>query len=176
MTLHRYYPLLMIVGALFHIGGALAWPTLVPIRILAFALLLTGYLGLLGAMGRDRPLNLLATVLAGYAGLGQAQWLLGGEAGFGMLYIMAMLGAFFVTSVAALHRTGGMRRAGVAGVAASSLPLAGLVAGHVALGGFGILGVATLGGGTELLTWPGDLLIGGWSVLAGLFVWREARP
>jgi len=167
----------LILGAALHAGGALFWPALVPLRIFGFILLLSGYLGLLSLLGLDRPLNRLSAVLAGYAAMGNLGWLLIEPAseGFGFLYVLCLFGAFFVTSVAGLHRKGALRSAGLVGAAASVVPLLALVAGHVALGGFGLLGLGwgmEAAGGNGFSTWPADLLLAAWAVVAGLFLMR----
>lgn len=140
---------------------------------MAFILLVSGYLGLLSALRLDRPLNRLSAILTGYGAVGQLVWLLLGSAQFGMLYIICLFAAFFVTSVAALHREGSLKRAGLFGLAAKAAPLVAIIGGHIVLGGFGLRGLglgysAAQGGG--FVTWPADLALSLWAVAAGLFV------
>lgn len=173
MTVSPHVPVTLIVGAILHICGVLFWPGLMPLRVLGFVLMLSGYLGLLGVLGLDRPLNRLSAILAGYAGVGHLMWLLLEPApvGFAVTYILALLLAFFATSVAALHREGGLQKAGAFGVASSAVPLVGIVVGHIVLGGFGVLGLGVVQSvGFE--TWPADVLLALWALGAGLYLGR----
>lgn len=173
MTISPHVPATLIAGAVLHICGALFWPGLIPLRLLAFILLVSGYLGLLSALGRERPLNRLSAILAGYAAVGQLMWLLMPSARFGMLYIICLFAAFFVTSVAALHREGSLKRAGLFGLAATAAPLVAIIGGHIVLGGFGLLGLGLGYSAAQsgvFVTWPADLVLSLWAVAAGLFV------
>lgn len=172
---NRHVPITLIAGALLHALGALLWPELIPLRIVGFILMLSGYLGLLTALGLGRPLNILSAVLAGYAAVGHLGWLLVKPAvgAFGLLYILCLLAALFVTSIAGIHRDGALRRAGVVGAAGAAVPISGLIGGHIALGGFGLIGIRVGQGALAtdtLLLWPADLILAGWAISAGVFV------
>lgn len=164
----------MLLGSALHVGGVLLWPELSPLRIGAFILLLLGYFGLLNGMGLGKPLNLLSAILAGYAAVSHMFWLLQGPDGqaFGFVYVLTLLTAFLITSIAALHRDGAVRRAGAWGGAAIATSLFGVVIGHVLLGGFGFLALGWgLSGNQDTLSiWPMELVLAAWIFAAGMFV------
>lgn len=180
MFVPLHIPIGMLLGAVLHIAGVLVWPELVALRVGAFILLLFGYLGLLNGMGLGKPLNLLSAILAGYAAVSHFLWLLvEPESGaFGFAYVLCLLAAFLITSIAAVHRDGAVRRAGAWGGAAIATSLISVVIGHVALGGFGIL---TLGWGVSaagqdvLILWPLDLVIAVWIFSASIFVLQSGK-
>lgn len=174
MIISLHIPVTLILGAALHVGGAILWPELIPLRILAYVLMMSGYLGLLSALGLGKPLNKLSAVLAGYGAVGHLGWLLMPTPdAFGAVYIVCMFAAFLVTSVAGLHRKDIMRSAGIFGAVGTAVPLVVLIVGHVALGGFGFLGMAWGRGAVSvetLILWPAEALLASWVGAAGVFL------
>lgn len=178
MSIPIHIPISMLLGAVLHIAGVFVWPELVALRIGAFILLLLGYFGLLSEMGLGKPLNLLSAILAGYAAVSHLLWLVLEQESriLGFAYVLSLLGAFLITSIAALHREGAARRAGAWGGAAMATSLLGMMIGHVVLGGFGFL---TLGWGLSaagqdtLMLWPMEMVLAMWIFAAGMFVLRS---
>lgn len=175
MPASLHIPISLIFGALFTLAGTLIWPQLIPLRILAAIMMMSGYWGVLQLMGLSRPLNRLAGVFALYGAMGQGVWLLSPEApqSFGVLYVFGLLSAMLITSIAAVHRQNALRTAGFVGMAAVGTPLAFIIGGHLLLGGFGVLGLSMgVSGisGESLRIWPVEVVFLVWAVFAGGFL------
>ena len=174
----------LVLGALLFGAVSLLLPEAVPLRLLGLVLLLAGYFGVLPWLGLARPLNLLSAVSASLGAAGYVGWLCidPAQPRLGFFGLAALLAALFVTAVAALHRDGLLRRVGALGAVFAGAPLLALLAGHLLLGGYGLLGLAwgrsALAQG-ELVTWPVDVLmalIAGATGLAWRRITRDAGP
>ena len=167
----------LLVGALLFGVISLLAPEALPLRLVGLVLLLAGYLGVLGRLGLERPLNRLSAVSASLGAAAYTGWLCVEpvQPRLGFFGMMALLAALFVTGIAALHREGVLRRVGAIGAVSAGAPLLALLAGHLALGGYGFLGLAwgrSAVGAGQLVTWPIDLLVALIAAATGL-AWRR---
>ena len=175
MSVSPHVPISLSAGAVATLLVSLFAPQLVPLRLLAFIILLSGYYGVLSWMGLEKPLNRLAAVFAAYGAIGQVMWLMlpDSPAGFAALYGFAMLAAFLVTSAAAVHRKGAMQKAGIVGLTGTALPLVALIVGHILLGGFGFIGIgagAAAVSGESVIIWPIEAVLTLWALVVSGFL------
>lgn len=154
----------LVLGALLFGVPAVLLPGAIPLRLVGLVLLVAGYMGLLDRLGLDRPLNRLSAVTAGLGAAACVGWLCLAppQPALGVFGLSALLAAAFVTGIAVLHREGPVRRIGAVGAVGAGVPLLALLGGHLALGGYGLLGLAwgraAISDGNPV-TWPIEALI-----------------
>lgn len=178
------------VGALALGGAALltlvlshATLPLAPLRLLTLALAAFAAWAFCDEMGLKKPLNRGGFVFFAIAAVAKIQLVMGLSTSFVgryyLLYAAFLMLALLFWSVAFLHRPRTLKLVGAVGVAASLLPIAAVVVGHLVVGMGALLGVDALlsaTGGTA----PADLrfvtlverMFGLWGYLAAWLLWR----
>lgn len=121
--------------------------SVLPIRILAIALLVFGVWAFSDEMGIRRPLNRAAFVsfIIAMAALGVA-YLEPGKVGrhYYLVYAFGLLVSLLAWSVAYLHRDKTLKIVGAVGATAGFMPLILLIAGHISVGFGGVMGFGLL--------------------------------
>ncbi|HSS38417.1 MAG TPA: hypothetical protein VLT58_06590 [Polyangia bacterium] len=163
---------------LSHVSASLA-----PLRLLALAGSAFAAWCFCDEMGLRKPLNRAGFVVFVIAVGVKVQLILGvgpREAGrYALLFAAFLLLAMLFWSVAFLHRQRSVKVAGALGLVATVLPIAALIAGHLAIGAGAFLGVKGLlaaGEGAALtdrsfITLV-ERLFGLWGYLAAWLLWR----
>jgi hypothetical protein len=156
---------------------------LAPLRLLVLALAAFAAWAFCEEMGLYKPLNRGGFVVFAIAAAVKVQLLLGVSAEFAgryqLLYAAFLLLAVLLWSVAFLHRERTLKVVGAAGLLASAVPIALLVAGHVGLGVGVFLGIDGLLAAADGAA-RGDLgfvtlverIFGLWGYVAAWFLWR----
>ena len=154
-----------------------------PLRLLALASSAFAAWCFCDEMGMRKPLNRAGFVLFVIAAAVKVERILGvgaGQAGrYDLLFAAFLLLALLLWSVAFLHRQRSLKVAGAVGVAATLLPIAVLIVGHLAVGAGAFLGVQALlaaGDGAAVtdrsFVTLVERLFGLWGYVAAWFLWR----
>lgn len=163
---------------LSHFAAALA-----PLRLLALAASAFAAWCFCDEMGMRKPLNRAGFVVFVIAVAVKVQLILGIGAHqvgrYSLLFAAFSLLAVLLWSVAFLHRQRSVKVVGAVGVLATALPIAALVAGHLAVGAGAFLGVKALlaaGDGAALTDRSFVTLVervfGLWGYVAAWLLWR----
>ncbi len=143
----NYGSIALVIGAVGFVGIGWVAPQLVPMLILFFGIMTFGVWAFLDEMGLEKPLNKMGAVAFGFAVFGFLNAQIGPQdtqINYVLLYDFGAFLALFFWSAAFLHRGGTVRKVGAVGLLAGVLPLVLLIAGHVAVGFGGAIGVAAL--------------------------------
>ncbi len=163
---------------LSHVAASLA-----PLRLLALAGSAFAAWCFCDEMGMRKPLNRAGFVVFVIAVAVKVQLILGvgaDQAGrYSLLFAAFLLLAVLLWSVAFLHRQRSVKVAGAVGVLAAALPIAALVAGHLAVGVGAFAGVKALLAAGEGATLTDrsfvtlvERLFGLWGYVAAWLMWR----
>lgn len=157
--------------------------SLAPLRLLTLAITAFAAWTFCEEMGLSKPLNRAGFVFFAIAVAAKVQIAAGLESQFAgryyLLYAAFLLIAVLLWSVAFLHRQRELKIVGALGVAASLVPIAVLIAGHLVVGLGAVLGVSSLLSAAEGAT-PGNLgfvtlverIFGVWGYVAAWLLWR----
>ncbi|HLK92110.1 MAG TPA: hypothetical protein VKZ18_19615 [Polyangia bacterium] len=157
--------------------------TLAPLRLLCLALSAFAAWCFCDEMGMRKPLNRAGFVLFVIAVAVKVQAILGvsaRDAGrYYLLFAAFLLLALMFWSVAFLHRQRSVKVVGAVGVVVSVVPIAALIAGHLAVGTGAFLGIKALlaaGDGAVLadrsFVTLVERLFGLWAYVAAWLMWR----
>ena len=163
---------------LSHVSASLA-----PLRLLALAGSAFAAWCFCDEMGMRKPLNRAGFVVFVVAVAVKVQLILGVDAHvagrYAMLFAAFLLLAVLFWSVALLHRKRSLKVVGAVGVVATVLPIAALIAGHLAIGAGAFVGVKALlaaGEGAALsdrsFVTLVERLFGLWGYVAAWLLWR----
>ena len=163
---------------LSHVSASLA-----PLRLLALAGSAFAAWCFCDEMGMRKPLNRAGFVVFVVAVAVKVQLILGVDAHvagrYAMLFAAFLLLAVLFWSVAFLHRQRSLKVVGAVGVVATVLPIAALIAGHLAVGAGAFVGVKALlaaGEGAALsdrsFVTLVERLFGLWGYVAAWLLWR----
>ena len=163
---------------LSHFSVALA-----PIRLLTFATAAFGVWAFCDEMGIAKPLNRAGFVFFAIAALAKIQLFLGITNQFigryYLLYSAFLLLAVLFWSVALLHRQRSLKTVGAIGVAASLLPTAAIVVGHLVLGIGAAIGLEAILSATEVNDTTDlsfvilvERIFGLWAYVVAWFLWK----
>lgn len=153
------------------------------LRLLALALAAFAAWAFCDEMGLRKPLNRAGFVSFAIGLVAKIHIVVGLDAQlagrFHLLYAMCLLLAVLFWSVAFLHRQRALKAAGTVGLIASAIPIAAMVAGHVAVGAGAALGVSELLSAAEgrtsadltFVTWV-ERIFGLWAYAAAWLLWR----
>lgn len=143
----NYGSIALVIGAVGFVGLGWIAPQLAPMLILFFGIMTFGVWAFLDEMGLEKPLNKMGAVAFAFAVFGFLNAQVGPQSvqiNYVLLYNFGAFLALFFWSAAFLHRGGAVRKVGAVGLLAGALPLVLLIAGHVAVGFGGAIGVAAL--------------------------------
>jgi hypothetical protein len=157
--------------------------SLAPLRLLTLALSAFAAWCFCDEMGMRKPLNRGGFVVFAIAVGVKVQLILGvGAPEAGRYYALCaafLLLALLLWSVAFLHRQRSVKIVGAVGVVATVLPIAALIAGHLAVGAGAFLGVKALLAATDGLALTDrsfvtlvERLFGLWGYVAAWLLWR----
>lgn len=156
---------------------------LAPLRLITLALAAFATWAFCDEMGLRKPLNRAGFVFFSIAAAAKIQIALGlgaqVAARYSLLYSAFLLVAVLLWSVAFLHRQRGLKVVGAVGLAASLLPLAAIVLGHLFIGlgaalGIGALLSATNDGAPAMAGFVTlvERIFGLWAYVAAWLLWR----
>ncbi len=156
---------------------------LAPLRLLTLAITAFAAWAFCEEMGLSKPLNRAGFVFFAIAAAAKVQIAAGLAPQFAgryyLLYSVFLLVAVLIWSVALLHRQRALKIVGALGLAASLVPIAVLVAGHLAAGLGAALGVSAMLSVAEGAV-PADMgfvtlverIFGLWGYVAAWLLWR----
>lgn len=173
----------LVIGALLlHFINQLQYQ-LIPIRLIVIAILVFSAWAFCDEMGLRKPLNRAGFVVFMFSmvALGAATISLNSEAlgGFYLIYALSLLISVLIWSLAFLHRQRDIKVVGAIGLAATVLPVAIVVVGHISVGVGAYLGFSGL---TELS--DASAVLGSkpiniveaifvcWAVVTGISLWK----
>lgn len=138
----------LVSGAMsLHVVNQLEYQ-LIPVRLIVIAILVFSAWAFCDEMGLRKPLNRAGFVVFMFSmiALGTSVMGLNSQAigGFYLIYALSLLLSVLIWSLAYLHRQRDLKIVGAIGLAASALPVAIVVAGHISVGVGAYLGFSGL--------------------------------